>query len=94
MTISKAEAERRARGPVLDGVNVKISELSDPDPALVAIARALASKVDQAAASRTGAIALATSSLSKELRSVLVQLQAASDGNASSDLLATLLSED
>lgn len=80
--------------PVTNGVNATIRGLTDPDPALVAIARALASKLDQAAASRTGAIALATSSLSKELRSVLLQLQAPQSAAASSDLVALLTADD
>jgi hypothetical protein len=93
MTTPNATAAR----PVLAAVNAEIRSLGDLDDhqtTTAALAKALAQKVDQAAASKTGAIALAVGSLVKELRSTLEELRSPSNDAANSDLVRFLMEDE
>jgi len=93
MTTPSATAAR----PATAAVNAEIRSLGDLNhhqATTAALAKALAQKIDQAASSKTGAIALAVGSLIKELRSTMEELRSPSSDAANSDLVRFLMSED
>lgn len=79
---------QRAKAPrptaVLPAVEtlLKSLELNEEGNARAAIARALASKLDEAALSDSGTIAMATAGIAKELRAVLDEILAATGDDA------------
>jgi hypothetical protein len=86
-----------AARPVLAAVNAEIRALGDLDDhqaTTAAFARALAGKVDQAAASKTGAIALAVGSLVKELRAVMAELRSPLSEVNNNELVRSILADD
>lgn len=93
MTTPNATAAR----PVTAAVNAEVRSLGDLTEHQVttaALAKALAQKVDQAASSKTGAIALAVGSLIKELRSTMEELRSPSSDAANSDLVRFLMEDE
>lgn len=66
-------------GPVAEAVDKLLDglELDDAGAANAAIARALASKLDEAQRSDSGAVAMAISGIAKELRAVIEEIRAA-----------------
>lgn len=100
MTLSNDDAAEAAalpaRRPVHRAVTAAIESLGTLDPpgrARAQVALALASKLDQAAASKTGAIALATSSLSRELTRVLDSLVDPGRETAAAELIARIFEQ-
>ena len=95
-TTKKAPARRTAapKGQVLTALDafLRTLDLDEAQQTNAAIARALATKLDQAKADQTGAVAMAVAGLAKELRSVVDAIADATSGD--DDLMGDLFSDD
>jgi hypothetical protein len=97
MTISNAKADELAslpkRRPVWNAVSALVDSLGELDPAALAraeVAKSLALKVDQAASAKTGSMALAVSSLSRELSRAIDSLVDPSKDQSAAELISAI----
>jgi hypothetical protein len=93
MTTANALVAKPVTSAVLAEIR-SMGDLNEKQVTTAAMAKAIAQKLDQAAASKTGAIALAVSSLTRELRSTMEELRSPSTEAANTDLVKFLMAED